>query len=562
MGKGKGKKQRREAALREFSRAAKQIRARLDLAQTTPENERHWANADALSANAAANPADRKKVRERCRYECQNNPWAAGMVRTLVHHTIGTGPRLQVHGPDPAVNTRIEKAWSRWAKAIGLAGKLALAKMSKVRDGEVFLLSVHNELVPGPIKLDYRVIEADQATTFWADPIDPYQTDGIRFDRLWNPIEYHLLRHHPGGTAGLTPLAGDWYPAERIIHWFRAERPGQSRGLPEIMPAIPLFAVLRRFTMATLAAAEIAALFAAFLKTNGTANVSPMLVKEFESLEIERSMLTTLPEGWDVTQLKPEHPATTFEMFQRCILNEAARAISMPYNIAAGNSSGYNYSSGRLDHQTYFRKIEIDQSEAEAIVLDRIFAEWLDYALLVPGLLDGAPPLIDLEHEWFWDAPTSIDPMVEDGSAEIRLRSGRGNLQDEFAQQGLDWRSQIAKAAASFGLTVEDYQRRLANKIFGPDMAPQAPAAGNALATAEAETDTPAEFGGLTRQQWTRNRRAINDVLAELTEGTSTPAAAREFLQSIGLSERRAEALIDDALEGHGTRAGELEVTA
>jgi ABC-type branched-subunit amino acid transport system ATPase component len=28
-----------------------------------------------------------------------------------------------------------------------------------------------------------------------------------------------------------------------------------------------------------------------------------------------------------------------------------------PFNVAAGNSSGYNYASGRLDHQTYFKAI-------------------------------------------------------------------------------------------------------------------------------------------------------------------------------------------------------------
>jgi hypothetical protein len=31
-----------------------------------------------------------------------------------------------------------------------------------------------------------------------------------------------------------------------------------------------------------------------------------------------------------------------------------------PFNVAAGNSSGYNYASGRLDHQTYFKAIRVD----------------------------------------------------------------------------------------------------------------------------------------------------------------------------------------------------------
>jgi hypothetical protein len=37
----------------------------------------------------------------------------------------------------------------------------------------------------------------------------------------------------------------------------------------------------------------------------------------------------------------------------------------MPFNVAAGNSSGYNYASGRLDHQTYFKAIRVEQAQLE-----------------------------------------------------------------------------------------------------------------------------------------------------------------------------------------------------
>ena len=52
----------------------------------------------------------------------------------------------------------------------------------------------------------------------------------------------------------------------------------------------------------------------------------------------------------------------------------------MPFNVAAGNSSGYNYASGRLDHQTYYKSIRVDQAHLECVVLDRVLAAWLDEA--------------------------------------------------------------------------------------------------------------------------------------------------------------------------------------
>ena len=44
----------------------------------------------------------------------------------------------------------------------------------------------------------------------------------------------------------------------------------------------------------------------------------------------------------------------------------------MPLNIAAGNSSGYNYASGRLDHQAFFKAIRIDQADLADVVCTQV----------------------------------------------------------------------------------------------------------------------------------------------------------------------------------------------
>ncbi len=77
------------------------IRARYDAAATTDANRKHWANADGLSADAAASPEVRRILRNRARYEAANNSYAAGIVATLANDVVGTGPRLQVLTDDP-----------------------------------------------------------------------------------------------------------------------------------------------------------------------------------------------------------------------------------------------------------------------------------------------------------------------------------------------------------------------------------------------------------------------------------------------------------------------------
>src|SRR5690606_37820474 len=136
-------------------------RTRYDAAQTTSENSNHWANADALSANAANSPEVRRVLRNRARYELAINCFCNGMARTLETHTVGTGPRLQVQTDSPETNVRIEAAWESWAKEIGLASKLLTMRQTRSRDGEVFGLLVTNPRLRHPVKLDLRIIEAE-----------------------------------------------------------------------------------------------------------------------------------------------------------------------------------------------------------------------------------------------------------------------------------------------------------------------------------------------------------------------------------------------------------------
>ena len=211
---------------------------------TTEENRRHWASADLLSADAANNPRVRTVLRSRARYEVANNSYARGIVSTLANDCIGTGPRLQMLTDDDSSNRLVEQEFIPWADAISLAEKLRTMRMSRAESGEVFAMLVANPKVDSPIKLDLRLIEADQVMTpvLLRQEADLLAIDGIIFDRHGNPTEYHVLKRHPGDNIARWTLDFDRVPAASMIHYFRAERPGQNRGVPEITPALPLFA--------------------------------------------------------------------------------------------------------------------------------------------------------------------------------------------------------------------------------------------------------------------------------------------------------------------------------
>jgi len=434
---------RRELSAGQIMRA---VRARYDAAVTTDENRRHWAAADGLSANAANSPEVRRILRNRARYEVANNSYARGIVLTLAHDVIGTGPRLQLLTSDAEANRRIEREFARWSKAVGLAEKLRTMRMARASDGEAFAVLTNNSRLPSSVQLDVRLVESDRVTTPNMLPLRPEQVDGIEFDAAGNPIAYHVLKRHPGDSSAGMQLGYDRIPAESMVHFFRSDRAGQARGVPDITPALPLFAQLRRYTLAVLSAAEVAALPGGVLYTDAPANGEADSIEPMDLIELERGTLMTMPGGWKMGQVKAEQPATTYGEFKKEILNEIARCLNMPFNVAAGNSSGYNYASGRLDHQTYFKAVRVEQSHLEVTVLDRILAAWFDEAVLIPSLLP-AGLIAEWPHQWFWDGHEHVDPAKEANAQATRLANHTATLADEYARRGLDWETQLEQRA-------------------------------------------------------------------------------------------------------------------
>lgn len=477
-----------------FERAASQparrggrLRASYDAAQTNHENEAHWRLADSLSARAAHNPAVRRILRQRARYEVANSPLARGILKKLANFVVGTGPRLQLATKDKAFNRAVARRWTQWSVAVRLAAKLWLMRKSKAESGECFALLTTNHGLRHPVKLDLRCIEADQVMDPRLLAETQRASDGIVYDDFGNPLSYKILRQHPGDMIfpGISPLEADDYPASQVLHYFTAERPGQLRGVPEITAALPLFAMRRRFLLSVLAAAETAADIAGVLKTQGVPEASDneKLCEPLDVFEVERRMLMTLPDGYDLQQFRAEQPQTTLAMFDRVLVSEMGRCFNMPYAIAAADSSEYNFASGKLDHLTWWDEIRIEQDELDDQVVDRTFAAWWAEAVRIPGYLpplpasaggDGAslwdknePP----PHSWFFDGQDLLDPR-EAGAKQTALSAGFATHARLFAKQGLDIEEEWQAEADLLGITLDEYRQLVRDSVFKKSAVP------------------------------------------------------------------------------------------
>lgn len=442
-------------AIRSEYQRLRDIQARYDAAQWSQDNAKAWSLTDGMSARAANSKEVRFRLRTRARYEVANNSYARGIVNTLANDTIGTGPRLQLLTEDPEVNSRIERAFMGWSRAVHLAEKLRTMRMSVAQDGEAFCLFINNPRLQTLVQLDLMLIEADQFSTPFLNPIDPLAVDGIRYDLEGNPVLYSLLRRHPGDVYQIGLLA-DYVDARSVIHWYRKERPGQRRGLPDIMPALELFNQLRRYTLAVLAAAETAADHAAVLYSELPPDTNPDMAEPWDHVDIERRTMTTLPMGWKMGQFKAEQPTTTYEMFKNEILKEIARCLCVPFAVAAGDHSNENYSSGRLGMQDYHKMIKVDRSSMEIVILDRILNAWIEEAWLASDIIPGGPsPLEGWPHQWFWDGFEHVDPAKEAEAQAKRLANNTTTYASEYAKQGQDWEVQLRQRAKEIELMNE-----------------------------------------------------------------------------------------------------------
>ncbi len=422
--------------------------ARYDAAQTTDENKKHWGQADALSAREANNPDVRRKLRMRSRYEADNDGYYGGMMGTYAKDLFGTGPILQAQiSDDDELNQRIEEKFQEHCQAIGLLQQLLTAGETKVRDGET--IGIMREETRGlltgielTVPLDIQWIEGEQCTTPRDGvPVDLSRwVDGITLDTSGRPQTYHILKYHPGSAFS------NWdyneVPADQIIHWFRRTRHGQYRGVPECTAALPVGSQRRRWSLATLTAAETAAMFAVLITSKlPTDFTNEDLPAEWETMELVRNMITTLPAGGDAHQMAAEHPNQEYGPFKHELLKEQGRPINAPYSVVGMDGSEHNYSSLRYERELWHSALRVERLLCQLIALDKFTRAWYSIGRMIPGYLadDISQLPAVLPFGWNWPGFASIDPLKEAMSDTEALTNGTATLKEIYAATGRDW---------------------------------------------------------------------------------------------------------------------------
>ena len=314
--------------------------------------------------------ADGASLRTRARSLVQNVPYIARGLESLVSNTIGTGitPRSLSNNA-----TAIDKLWNDWAKVCDADGRLdiyglqANAYRAMEQDGEVLIRLRARRPEDGlPVPLQLQVLEIDWLDSSKMGASGPNTIlNGIEYDPLGKIVFYWLWDQHPGelATARRSKTSSYPVPANRIIHLYAPQRPGQGRGFTRLAPVIARVRDVQLYEDAELQRKNLETR----LSVLASGDASTMSMTESESQTVVRSTgelgtlasggITQVPTGVTLTVVEPK-AAGGYVDYVKYQLHLIASGMGVTYEMMTGDVREVNFSSARVSMLEFRRNAE------------------------------------------------------------------------------------------------------------------------------------------------------------------------------------------------------------
>jgi lambda family phage portal protein len=421
--------------------------------------------ADWVTGNTSADSevyGSAQKLRDRARQLCRDNDYARQALRAIEGNVIGQGIPFQsqvrmLRGSelDQPINDAIESLWHQWSYAeyCHTGGKLCFSDIERLlirsiaESGEVFVRLVKQSFSGSPIPLALEIIEADQLD----DGLNGRSLQGneirmgVEVDRWGRPIAYHFLAYHPGdyqfSNQQISSQRHNRVLAADVIHLYRMDRPGQTRGATWFASAIQRLHHLQGYEEAEVIRARAASSLMGFVTSPEGELQGDDVMDGDRVSQFEPGVFKYLQPGETVTVPQLDAPDGQFEPFLRAMLRAMAAGIGCSYETVSRDFSQTNYSSSRLslledrDHWRILQDWMIKNFH------QRIFDIWMDMAVLSGALsLQGyeqAPNRFKMARwmprGWAW-----VDPVKEVSAYKDAVRCGFKTLGQIVAEQGGD----------------------------------------------------------------------------------------------------------------------------
>lgn len=414
-----------------------------EVGDTTRLNEAHW---EWAQQDYDLNWWLREQlaiVRSRAIYETRNNATMQGIVNTLAEDVVGPdGPVLQVLSDDDRYNDAAERVWRDWFSAPCFKPNLSGVSLLKLwvrnlpRCGEFLAWIDTDPRAEGPVAMRLRPIHPRRLGTPYDQTGNPLNVLGVEFDSDERPVRYWVActigkAYASGGNVHYVPV-----PPDLMIHEFTADEEGQARGFPWFVSGLQPAADLRDYDDQVQDAARQMADAACMLYTR---NPDVPVWKNPEETKVERRTVKMAPPGWEPWQYNSSQPPVQYPDYRGERQRELGRAIGMPLLMIRLDSSRHNYSSARLDTQTYNRTVQgiqcwISGTPRSNGTLNRLVDLVCAEARFTIPELQHRPAVV--EYVWTWTPRPHVDPTREAAAETEGLTNRTQSFSGALAARG------------------------------------------------------------------------------------------------------------------------------
>jgi lambda family phage portal protein len=407
----------------------------------------------------------------------RDNAYAWGVVDTIVSSVIGCGisAQSQVETPEGTdiedINERRDNTWNEWCEGCDVNGRLNFAEIQQlaqreiVEAGEVLIHLVNTPAkkyrgIYRPVPFAIELIEADRLAT----EKDTYKirdngnnriVRGVELDDLGKPIAYWIYPEHPNSPYAGGRTTPERYDAADILHLYRIDRIGQSRGASWFAPVMSWLRDLGVYVDNEIQASAVAACFGVAVTTTGRAGSGLMPSTDSESTDdngnqfeyLEPAMVVRLNPGESVESINPGRPNSASEPWINLMLRGIAVGTGLSYEIVARDYSKTNYSSSRTSQLEDRRRFRRWQQYMVGHMCHPIWDRFNEQAATAG--VDGFPSMTELladrrkvtAVEWQTPAWEWVDPQSEQTASDAALTSFQSTYQHELGQRGKNWRN-------------------------------------------------------------------------------------------------------------------------
>ena len=420
---------------------------------------------------------DLETLRGRSRDLVRNSPLAGGALSSVVTNVVGSGLLLQSRLDRKALGltdeaadaweSATEREWRLWSEStnadlcrtIDFTGIQELAFRQTLENGDIFVLRRHRPRSSSPYSLCLQLVEADRVCNPNFTMDTPRLSGGIEKDADGAPVNYHILKQHPGSLISAArewvpvPVYGDKSGARSALHLFKIQRPGQSRGIPYLAPVIEPLKQLARYTEAEIMAAVVSGMFTVFVKSElpggGLGAMGGMVPNAPAAAEGEYQLspgaIVDLARDESIDIANPGRPNSAFDPFVQAVLRQIGVALELPYEFLIKHYTS-SYTAARAAILDAWRFFMVRRDWLVRVLCQPVYEMWMIEAvglgrIAAPGFFSD--PLIRkawLGAEWIGPSKGQVDELKEIKAAKERLGLGVSTLSEETSQlTGGDW---------------------------------------------------------------------------------------------------------------------------